>query len=196
MPYYGPKRPINITRQGKQSIDTVFYHLPLFSFYDQNGKAVDSRILLDRVWVASFTSFSGKDAPSLAVVMNRLSDRTNLDTALRLVTFTLDSESVQSMQAYTNMIHCTDKRRLFLSGNTDKLKQFAKEDFYQPIDSSVDKGYNLLFLMDKEGCIRGVYNGLRLKEVDNLIDDINMLEAAYYIQNEKKHKDEHDNDAI
>lgn len=196
MPYYGPKRPINITRQGKQSIDTIFYHLPGFSFYDQSGKTVDNRALFDKVWIAGFTSFSGKDAPALAVVMNRLSERTNLDTALRLVTFTLDSESVQSMQAYAKMIHCSDKRRLFLSGNKDKLRQFATEDFYKAVDSSYEKGYIHLFLMDKEGCIRGIYNGLQLKEVDNLIDDINMLEAAYYIQNEKQHKDEHDKDAI
>lgn len=196
MPYYGPKRPINITRNGKQSIDTIFYHLSGFSFYDQNGNKVNNRAFIGRVWVAGFTSFPGKDAPSLAVMMNRLSDRTNLDTALRLVTFTLDSESVQSMQAYAKMIHCTDKRRLFLSGNTAQLRQFATEDFYKAVDSSTSNGYVHFFLIDKEGCIRGIYNGLHVKEVDYLIDDINTLEAAYYIQNEKKHKDEHDNDAI
>ena len=73
------------------------------------------------------------------------------------------------MQAYAEMIHCSDKRRLFLSGNKARLRQFATEDFYKAVDSSYEKGYIHLFLIDKEGCIRGIYNGLQLKEVDNLL---------------------------
>ena len=72
MPYYGPKRPINITRQGKQGIDTIFYHLPTIQFYTTKvAKQWTNRTLFDKVWIAGFTSFSGKDAPALAVVMNR-----------------------------------------------------------------------------------------------------------------------------
>lgn len=196
MPYYGPKRPINLADKGKARVDTIFYHLPSFQFYDQDGKTVSNLSLLRKVWIAGFTSFNGKDAPSLAVTMNRIEERTNLDTGLRMVTFTLDSETAKSMADYATKIHVAGKRRIFLSGNKEQLNQLAADGFYRAVDTSTANGYIHYFLIDKEGCIRGIYNGLRLKDIDNLLDDINMLEAAYYIQNEKAHKEDHDNDAI
>ncbi len=196
MPYYGPRRPLRISENGKLRTDTIYYHIPQFLFYNQNGEQVNNKSFTGRVWVASFTSFSGKDAPSLAITMNRIEERTNLDTALRLVTFTLDSESVKSMEDYSKTIHVAGKRRMFLSGNKDQLTDLAVNGFYKPVDSSYPNGFVHFFLIDKEGCIRGIYNGLHIKDVDNLIDDIGVLEAAYYIQNEKEHKDDHDRDAI
>jgi len=196
MPYYGPKRPISITQNNKPRVDTIFYHIPSFSFYNQEGNTITNMSLLHRVWIAGFTSFADKDAPGLAVTMNRIEERTNLDTALRLVTFTLDSQSAKSMADYANKIHVAGKRRIFLSGNTGQLDALAADGFYKAVDTSAKNGYIHFFLIDKDGCIRGIYNGLHLKDIDNLLDDVNMLEAAYYIQNEKAHKEEHDNDAM
>ena len=220
IPYYGPKRPINIEENGKKRVDTIYYHIPGFKFYDQNGNTVTSKELIGHIWVAGFTSynedvnypvktnpkdstlvdakvFSKKDAPALAVMMNELEEKTNLDTALRLVTFTLDSENVKSLKDYANTIHITSKRRMLLSGNFAQLRELAMNGFYNPADTDIfKKGAIHLFLIDKEGCIRCIYNGLMIKELNNLIDDINMLEANYYIQNEKLHKEEHDKDAI
>jgi len=196
MPYYGARRPIKFNEQGKIRIDTIYYHLPGFRFYNQYGQVFSSTTLSNKVWVASFTSFSGKDAPSLAVTMNRIEERTNLDTALRLVTFVLDSVTAKNMLDYANMIHTTSKRRVFLCGNKDQMPSFASDYFYKPVDTSSSNGFIHYFLIDKKGCIRGIYNGLHIKDVDNLIDDISVLEAAYYIQHEKEHKEEHDNDAI
>jgi protein SCO1/2 len=196
MPYYGPKSTVNINEGGKTKIDTIFYHLPAFQFYNQDGKTIGNYNFASKIWVAGFTSFQGKDAPSLAITMNRIEERTNLDTGLRMVTFTLDSESAKSMDDYAKMIHVAGKRRIFLSGNKEALNQLATNGFYKAVDSSTKNGFIHYFLIDKEGCIRGIYNGLHVKDVDYLIDDISVLEAAYYIEYEKKHKNEHDNDAI
>ncbi len=196
IPYYGPKQAIHINDSGKLKVDTVYYHIPAFSFYNQQGKTVTNEQFARKIWVASFTSFSGKDAPALAVTMNRVEERTNLDTGLRMVTFALDSESVKSMEDYVKMIHAEGKRRIFLSGNKEQLNQLATEGFYKAVDSSTAKGYIHFFLIDEDGRIRGIYNGLLIKDVDYLIDDIGKLEADYYIQNEKKHKNDHDDDAI
>ena len=195
MPYYGPKRWVKVNVQGKLSTDTIYYSLPEFSFYNQEGAVVNNRSFRNKVWVAGFTSLSDKNAPALAVTMNRIEERTNLDTGLRMVTFTLDSETAVSMQNYAKMVHVAGKRRIFLSGNKAELNNLATEGFYKPVDSA-GKGFADFFLIDKEGHIRGIYNGTHVKDVDYLIDDIHELEAAYYIQHEKEHKDEHDDDAM
>jgi len=133
----------------------------------------------------------------MAVLMNRIEERTDLDTALRLVTFTLDSESAETMQKYATTIHAGNKKRIFLSGNAQTLNQLAKDGFYKPVNSAVDN-MNDFFLIDKEGHIRGVYKGPLVKETDRLIDEVNMLEAEYFIKKEiqKEKEDKGDHDAI
>lgn len=130
----------------------------------------------------------------MTILMNRVESRTDLDTTLRLVTFALDSENADSLSAYNKMVHA-GPRQLFLSGDSGKMEQFAKEAFYQPLDTSDKYGFVHFFLIDKEGCIRGIYNGLHIKEVDELIDNISMLEAAYYVKaNHEKSKKGGDDD--
>lgn len=198
LPYFGPKQVLHINKDGKAITDTAFYPVPAFSFYNQYGKLFNSDILNGRIWIACFVDIhDNQKAPSMAVLMNRVEERTNLDSTIRLVTFTLDSESAQSMQNYANTIHATGKKRIFLSGNANALNQLAAEGFYKPVKYPYNSGFNHFFLIDKEGHIRGIYNGFMVKETDRLIDEINMLEAAYYIKNEaKKEKEGKDQDAI
>ncbi len=161
------------------------------------GATVGSSNLAGKIWVAGFTDIKDKtNAPALAVLMNRVDERTNLDSSIRMVTFTLDSESAKSLQDYMTMIHATDRRRVFLSGNKNALTQLAINGFYQPVDTSYAKGFIHLFLIDKEGCIRCIYNGLMIKDIDNLVDDIHMLEDYYYIKNQKLNKDKEHDDAL
>ena len=182
--YYGPKKVLHLTIEGKAKTDTAFYQVPGFNFYDQTGNNLNSGFVKGKIWVACFVHIHNaqRSAP-MAVLMNRIEERTDLDTALKLVTFTLDSESVKSMQDYAQGIHA-GKKRTFLSGNPSALNQLAIEGFYKPIDSSYANGYNHFFLIDKEGHIRGIYNGFKVKDVDQLIDEISILEAAYFVQKE------------
>ncbi|HXB10729.1 MAG TPA: SCO family protein [Bacteroidia bacterium] len=196
LPYYGPKKTLNISEKGKIRKDTAFYHVPFFSFTDQHNNKLSSSSLVDKVWVASFTYLTDKKiAPSMAVLMNRVEERTNLDTALRMLTFALDSSNTSITSSYATMVHA-GRRQLFLSGNSQEIKNLAVEGFYNPVDSSYSNGFVYFFLVDKEGCIRGIYNALKVKEVDYMIDDISMMEAAYYIQAQKKNKDKDASDPM
>lgn len=184
--YYGPKKTIHIIVKGRDKIDTAFYQVPPFTFYDQSGNKVNSGVFNNKIWVGYFVHLNDvqKSAPT-AVLMNRIEERTDLDTALKLVTFALDSESVKQLQDYSNSIHA-GKKRIFLSGNPTEINQLAQAGFYKPIDSSYTDGYKHFFLIDKEGHIRGIYDGYKVKEIDKLIDEINILEAAYFVEKEIK----------
>lgn len=188
LPYYGPKRIVNIKENGKLHADTAFYHIPWFIFTDSTRGKVSTDLLKGRIWAVCFIDSKDKQfAPSISTLMNRVDERTNLDTALRLVTFLLDSATQNDLIAYRRMVHA-GRRQIFLSGDKEAVKNFAIDGFYQPLDSSFSKGFNNFFLVDKEGSVRGMYNALSIKETDRLVDEISMLEAAYYIQNEKKNK--------
>lgn len=198
LPYYGPKHPFIITKDGKQKKDTVFYSIPDFKFKNQDNKEVTSLALHGRIWVCCFEHLHDtKVAPSQAILMNRIEERTDRDSALRIITFALDSETSKGLADYAALVHA-GKRQFFLSGDSGKVTQFAADVFYQPVDSSYKNGMVHFFLIDKEGCIRGIYNGLHVKEVDALIDNISVLEAAYYVKQnrEKTKKEKEDDDAM
>ena len=56
LPYYGPKEPVLVERDGKMVVDTIYAEVPPFSFTDRygrpftekqvEGKIVDRRFLL------------------------------------------------------------------------------------------------------------------------------------------------------
>lgn len=192
--YYGPKKPFQINDNGKIKKDTGYYQVGDFKFTDQDGKVFSRADVDEKIWVACFVHLGDKKiTPGMAVLMNRVEERTNLDTALRLITFTLDSEISKSIHDYEAMIHAGG-RRIFLTGNAQQLSDYAINSFYKPVDSSYTNGFTHFFLIDKEGCIRGIYNGLHVKDADKLIDEIGMLEAYYFIKNEKKAEKERDKD--
>jgi protein SCO1/2 len=197
LPYFGPKKVLHLTIDGKQKTDTAFYRVPAFSFYDQFNRSYSSGIFNNKIWVAYFVNIHDKEkAPAMAVLMNRIEERSDLDTALRMVTFTTDSESAQSMHDYAATIHA-GARRIFFSGNAKDLNELAAEGFYQPTNTSYTAGYNSFFLIDKEGHIRGIYNGMQVKDIDRLIEEIGMMEAEYYVKNQvKEQKEGKDIDAI
>jgi protein SCO1 len=196
LPYYGPKHPFVLVEDGKKKNDTAFYSIPPFKYINQTGKEVKSTFLKGRIWVCCFEHLNDKNvSPSQAILMDRVEERTDRDSALRIITFALDSETATSLTDYATMVHAS-RRQLFLSGGTGQMEGFAKEDFYQPVDTSYKNGFIHFFLIDREGCIRGIYNGTHVKDIDALIDNISMLEAAYYVKanREEGKKDHHDDD--
>jgi len=129
----------------------------------------------------------------MAILMNRVEERTDRDSALRIITFSLDSETTQSLAAYAQLVHA-GRRQYFLSTGAGMMNDFAVNAFYQPVDSSYKDGFIHFFLIDREGHIRGIYNGLHVKETDQLIDNISMLEAAYYVKQNREEGKKGDDD--
>ncbi len=200
LPYYGPKHPIVLIKDGKQKKDTVFYAIPGFPLMDSYGKFKNQygnspSSMQGHIWVCCFEHLKDtRLSPSMTILLNRVESRTDLDTTLRLITFALDSASTQSLKAYSTMVHA-GRRQYFLATDSGKMEKFAQEAFYQPLDSSAKNGYIHFFLIDREGCVRGIYNGLHIKDIDELIDNISMLEAAYYVkENREKSKKGGDDD--
>ena len=189
LPYYGPKHPIMVD----QKKDTVYYGIPDFKYTDQAGKTLTSLSFLGRIWICCFEDLKDKKvSPSQAVLMNRIESRTDLDTTLRLVTFAIDSENTKSLAGYASMVHAGKKQYFLSAARSGIMSEFAIHAFYQPVDSSYKNGFIHFFLIDREGHIRGIYNGLYVKDIDELIDNISMLEAAYYVNQNREESRKND----
>ena len=102
-----------------------------------------------------------------------------------------ENDSVPVLKAYANMVHADAKMWNFVTGEKKKLYDIARNGYLLNAlegDGGADDFIHseLFFLIDKEKHIRGIYDGTKIKEVSNLIDDIKVLIAEYFIKEKPK----------
>jgi len=176
---YGPKEAIS-------SGDTLFHQIPSFSFQDQSGNTISSRDLEGKIYVANFFFAT---CPSICPKMNYnlkgVTEKYKDDQRVRFLSFTVDPEkdSVAALFAYAKEMGADNNRWWFLTGNKDSIYTLAREGYLVSAAEGKTAGdffhsQNLL-LIDPDGRIRGIYDGLDEAEVKRLLDEIDVLEFEY-----------------
>lgn len=204
--YVGPKTTEEVsTAEGESFIDTTYYTVPDWEFTSQHDTMVSADDLEGDIYIASFFFTS---CPSICPAMNyniqRIQNRfINYDN-IKIVSFTVDPEhdTVEVLKAYEKKIGANPDRWFFLTGDKEDIYKTAQDYFANAMPDSMAEGGFLhsenIALVDWKGRIRsgrddmgnikGVYNGLRVNEVDELLSDIKVLIAEY---EKKKSADEH-----
>lgn len=193
LPYYGKKIP------GKTVKDTVYFSVPPFQFVNQDGKVISDKTLEGKIYVANyfFTKDNSVVSKKIVAELLRVQEKDSAWAAniLQLVSFSLnpESDSLAALKSYSNMVHADNKMWNFLTGDKNKLIDLAKNGFLLNVlkgtETPTDSIHTeQLVLIDKKKHIRGIYDGGNIKEVNNLLDDIKMLIAADYINENKKKK--------
>ena len=54
LPYYGPKEPVLVQRDGKDVVDTIYAEIPPFSFIDRDGQPFTDKDVTGKIIVADF----------------------------------------------------------------------------------------------------------------------------------------------
>lgn len=159
--------------------------VPEFTLTERSGKPVALDDLKGKVWVASFvfTRCNGP-CPAVTATMNRLQGELKLaeQADLRLVTFTVDPERDQTteLQEYANRYKAHKERWLFLTGKEETIHQLLKDGFKVTAQRSknpkpgdeFDHSSRIL-VVDREGNIRGYYDGLQSETSHDPVADFN-----------------------
>lgn len=140
-----------------------------FAFTERSGRAVGSKDLLGKVWVANFmfTSCPGI-CPRLSGEMAKL-QKDLAKTGVVLVSFTVDPErdTTEKLAEYAKHYEADKDRWLFLTGNKEKLHQFIQESFRLAVGDEGDKKNPLamdithsgkLVLLDRQSKIVGFFD--------------------------------------
>lgn len=180
--YFGPKE---VSTTG----DTIYHSIPAFGFTDQNGKAFGSANLENKIYVANFFFTTCPTiCPEMQTLMKMVHDVDDFAKLndFRLVSFTVDPErdSVSVLKNFATQIKADDERWKFLTGNRDSIYALAYNGYMANAaeDSLAPGGFlhsDLIFLIDREKHIRGIYEGTNMKDVKRLIDEIKVLVAEY-----------------
>lgn len=158
-----------------------------FSFLNQEGKQISLADVKGAVFVAEyFFTTCGTICPAMNKQMQRVQKAYLNNEQVKILSFTVDPEvdTVAQMKNYAEGHGAKTGKWHFLTGDKNKLYDLARKSFFvlKPAEAANqgDAGSDFIHtnnfvLVDKELRIRGYYDGTSTKEVNHLIEDIQIL---------------------
>ncbi len=158
-----------------------------FSFLNQEGETITQAEVEGKVYVAEyFFTTCGTICPRMNEQMRRIQFEFAANDAVRLMSFTVDPDidTVAQMKRYADDHGAKKGQWHFLTGSKEDLYELARKSFFvlKPAEAQNlgDVGSDFIHtnnfvLVDREGRIRGYYDGTSKKEVDELMLDIQRL---------------------
>lgn len=187
--YVGPK---TVNNAG----DTSYHSIAPFSFTNQYGEQVSDESLQGKIYVANFFFATCEGiCPAMSSQLLRLQERFADKKDLVLLSHTVDPEhdDVEVLHAYSEKYKAIKNKWHFVTGNKADIYTLAQKSYLvnalEADDPSAEEAFihsELFILIDKEKHIRGIYDGTSTAAVNDLIDDIKVLMAAYAIEEHKK----------
>ena len=185
LPYIGHYDIEYKTVDGKEVQDTVWPQIPEFSFLNQDSVLTSSKKFKGKVWIADFFFTTCPTiCPKMTAQMKRLSALTkDLENDVQFFSFSINPKIDQPsvLQAYIKRNGITAPNWTFFTGKSEaEIHLLGDQNFLVNAreDLGSEGGYahsEAFVLVDKEGYIRGMYNGTDTKEVDQLQKDLRKL---------------------
>ncbi len=164
--------------------------VPDFSLTECNGRTLRRDDLLGKVWVASFIfTRCGGACPQVVHNMARLQDELAKEPDFRLVTITVDPEydTPQLLCAYAKAHGANPERWYFLTGEQRPIYDLIQHGFLLGVEQSQGTARTpgnevihstRIALVDRAGHVRGLFEGRRLDDERQPVDEVPRLKEA------------------
>lgn len=172
------------TVNGEVVQDTVYHTIADFSFTNQDGKIVNNASVAGKVYVADFFFTT---CPTICPIMKkemlRVYDKFGDNPNFKILSHTIDPkhDTEEVLKDYSQKLGIEDARTWnFLTGEPEKIYELGQTSYITTAQEDQNEAGGFLhsgafLLIDQEGHIRGVYDGTKTDQVDNLISDIPKL---------------------
>lgn len=182
----------------KKKVAPVSFVRP-FAFTNQDGQTVTDKDMNGKVYVAEyfFTTCKGI-CPKMNNNMRTVYEALKNENDFLILSHTCDPEtdSVAQMKKYADSMQVDTRKWIFLTGRKDSLYNMARASYTidDPANNlkSIDDDFlhtQYWALVDKEGDVRYIYDGLKESEVRSLIKKARLLlkeETESIIKREKE----------
>jgi protein SCO1 len=169
---------------GKVELPVLSYVQP-FSFTDQTGRTITEKDMTGKVAVVEyfFTTCKGI-CPKMNRNMQEVYQAYKNEPDFRILSHTVDpdTDSVTRMKRYADSLGADPSAWWFLTGRKDSLYAAARVSYLldDPKNNSgkIEEQFmhtQFFALVDREGRVRKIYDGLKKDEVDELKSDIGRL---------------------
>ena len=163
--------------------DTIYHTIGNFTLVNQDSNVVTDETLEGKIYIADFFFTSCRTiCPIMKTQMMRVYEKVLDDPEVLIVSHTIDPEydTVGLLHDYADRLGVKTNKWLFLTGNKDSIYYLAQTSYFATAmeDESEPDGFihsGAFLLIDKEGRIRGKYDGTKEEEVNNLLRDIKVL---------------------
>jgi len=175
---------INITNIAEEKLPPLNTVRP-FTFIRQDGKQITEKDVAGKTYIAEyfFTTCKGI-CPKMNKNMQKVYLELKNEKDFMVLSHTVDPEtdSVPVMKRYADSIGASINNWWFLTGTKENLYKTARESYLLDDPQNSSKNITEQFihtqffaLVDKGGQVRGIYDGLKKDEVDQLVTDTRML---------------------
>lgn len=183
LPYLGERRLVETTVNGQTVLDTVYHTIGEFAFVDQDSAIITNETVSGAIYVADFFFTSCRTiCPIMKTQMLRVYDSIQDLPDVLLLSHTIDPEydTVGLLHDFASRLGVKSAKWHFLTGDKDEIYSVAAKGYFATAMEAPDEPDGFIhsgafLLIDKQGHIRGKYDGTQEDDVNRLIRDINRL---------------------
>ena len=169
---------------GKVKLPVLSYVHP-FSFTNQDGDQVTEREIQGKVYVAEYFFTTCKSiCPIMNTNIRTIYDAYKNEPDFLILSHTCDPETDNTarLKYYADSLKVNTEKWVFLTGRKDSLYNTARESYL--LDDPKNNAGNIedqflhtqfFALVDKNGQVRKIYDGLKTEELNTLKKDIAVL---------------------
>lgn len=186
LPYYSTKdfTPHWIEPSSREL--ATFHTIPAFSFTNQDGKTITNETYRGKIYVSSF--FFANCPGICATIVTRLKQIEQEfagDDEVRLISHSItpEADTVPVLRAFARVKKIRSDKWDLVTGDREKIYDvakrgyFASEDLGRPQAKGDFTHTGNVLLIDRNGRIRGIYNGMSNAAMFEVIADIKKLKA-------------------
>jgi protein SCO1/2 len=170
-----------------QNGDTIYHRIAPFRFVDQDSAIITNETFKNKIYVADFFFTTCRTiCPIMKTQMLRVYEKKKDDDDVLIISHTIDPEydTVALLKDFAERLGVESRKWHFVTGEKDSIYKIAQTSYFATAleDKTEADGFihsGAFLLVDKQGRIRGKYDGTVPADVDQLIKDIDRLKEEY-----------------
>jgi protein SCO1 len=191
-----PKRVLPIYQPSQVNVEMVdstiqykkkYHTIANFSLTNQNGKTITQEDYKNKIYVADFFFTTCQTiCPIMTKNMSDIQKRIINDNDIMLLSHTVTPEidTVAQLKRYAIKKGVDDSKWNLVTGDKKQIYELARKSYLAVKDNGDGGPFDMIhtenfILIDKKRQIRGFYDGTNPKDIDKLLEDINILKASY-----------------
>ena len=163
--------------------DTVYHKIAPFRFVDQDSAMITNDTFKDKIYVSDFFFTTCRTiCPIMKKEMLRVYEATEAMPDVLILSHSIDPEydTVALLHEFARRLGVSTNRWHFVTGVKDSIYKIAQTSYFATAmeDKTEPDGFihsGAFLLIDKQGRIRGKYDGTKEEDVNRLIRDIKGL---------------------
>ncbi len=166
------------------------HHIADFELINQDGKIISQKDFTGKIYVAEFFFTTCRTiCPKMNSLLQKVNEKFKEDDRVMFLSHTVmpERDSVPVLADYAKRFGADSKKWMFVTGEKKKIYELARKSYFAvKLEENFIKGglpgdekdfihTENFVLVDKNKRIRGFYDGTSEKDIDRLIQEIQIL---------------------